>query len=160
MHLEQENHTPHQDQIDQEVQDYVWDHSYFMKRPPAQCRNILLDPISLFCRETWVFFTKMHMQSFKKHENWATSPLNATYLCCAATQHSGLEYLKLFKTVHTSKHRYTFVFVGNKMIIFEHFLWFLTRVRRHPLSNATRSWAKQYRKNLLTSQNILEANHS
>ena len=36
MHLEQENHTPHQDQIDQEVQDYVWDHSYFMKRPPAQ----------------------------------------------------------------------------------------------------------------------------
>ena len=44
MHLEQENHTPHQDQIDQEVQDYVWDHSYFMKRPPAQCRNIFIGP--------------------------------------------------------------------------------------------------------------------
>ena len=37
MHLEQENHTPHQDQIDQEVQDYIWHHSYFMKRPLAQC---------------------------------------------------------------------------------------------------------------------------
>ena len=72
MHLEQENHTPHQDQIDQEVQDYVWDHSYFMKRPPAQCRNILLDPITFILKRNMtkiIFFMHLEQENHTPHQD-------------------------------------------------------------------------------------------